>query len=184
MVAVELRVYDEIWSYKDRSKREQDLCATCRIGTGQRMLQAFICMPLVLPVCPMLLKCITRYISIKMQLTSVVALLSSLAFAAANPPGYGRPAAYAQASVPWTSSTCSAVYSTTTIISSKPVTSVVTTTTYKPSTYTTSSPTVISSVTTVYRPKTTSVVSTITTTTVGKSEEHLKHDAKHDPYIS
>lgn len=135
-------------------------------------------------VCPMLLKCITRYISIKMQLTSVVALLSSLAFAAANPPGYGRPAAYAQASVPWTSSTCSAVYSTTTITSSKPVTSVVTTTTYKPSTYTTSSPTVISSVTTVYRPKTTSVVSTITTTTVGKSEEHLKHDAKHDTYIS
>lgn len=108
-----------------------------------------------------------------MQLTGVLVLLSSLGLAAANPPNYGRPVAYGpagygQSSVPWTSSTCSAVYSTTTITSSRPVTSVVTTTTYKPSTYTTSSPTVISSVTTKYKPAVTSVVSTVVTTVVGE----------------
>jgi len=108
-----------------------------------------------------------------MQLTNALVLLSSFGLVAANPPGYGRPvaygpAAYGQSSTPWTSSICSAVYSTATITSSKPVTSVITTTLYKPSTYTTSSPTVISSVTTKYKPAVTSIVSTVVTTVVGE----------------
>lgn len=103
--------------------------------------------------------------------TSLLAILASVNIAAANPPrrygGY-RPAQYGGNTVPWTSSTCSAVYTTLTQTSSKPVTSVVTTTTYKPSTWTSTSPTVVTSVYMTFKPAVTTVVSTITTTVVGK----------------
>lgn len=108
----------------------------------------------------------------KMQFTvGFLAILASVNIAAANPPrryGY-RPVQYGRTeTVPWTSSTCSAVYSTLTQTSSKPVTTVVTTTTYKPSTWTSTTPTVVTSVYTTYKPAVTTVVSTVTTTVVGK----------------
>jgi hypothetical protein len=114
-------------------------------------------------------------IDIKMQFTlNVLAIFAATAniATAAAPRRYApvqyRPAQYGGNTVPWTSSTCSAVYSTITQTSSKPVTSVVTTTKYKPSTWTSTSPTVITSVYTTFKPATTSVVTTITTTYVGK----------------
>ena len=114
-------------------------------------------------------------IDIKMQFTlSVLAILAATAdiVTAAAPRRYApiqyRPAQYGGNTVPWTSSTCSAVYSTITQTSSKPVTSVVTTTKYKPSTWTSTSPTVITSVYTAFKPATTKVVTTITSTYVGK----------------
>jgi hypothetical protein len=111
----------------------------------------------------------------KVQLMlNVLAILAATAniVTAAAPRRYGpiqyRPAQYGGNTVPWTSSTCSAVYSILTQTSSRPVTSVVTTTKYKPSTWTSTSPTVITSVYTAFKPATTSVVTTITTTYVGK----------------
>ena len=110
-----------------------------------------------------------------MQFTlNVLTILATTAsFVSANPPRrYApiqyRPAAYGANTVPWTSSTCSAVYSTLTQTSTKPVTSVVTTTKYKPSTWTSTAPTVITSVYTSFKPATTTVVSTVTSTYVGK----------------
>lgn len=110
-----------------------------------------------------------------MQFTiSILTILAaSASVVSANPPRrYGapiqyRPAAYVN-TVPWTSSTCSAVYSTVTQTSTKPVTSVVTTNKYKPSTWTSTKPTVITSVYTAFKPATTTVVSTVTSTYVGK----------------
>jgi hypothetical protein len=110
-----------------------------------------------------------------MQFTlNVLAILAASAkiVTATSPRRYApvqyRPAQYGGNTVPWTSSTCSAVYSTITQTSSKPVTSVVTTTKYKPSTWTSTTPTVVTSVYTAFKPATTSVVTTITTTYVGK----------------
>lgn len=106
-----------------------------------------------------------------MQFTlNVLALLaaSTSLVSATQPRRYAyRPAAYAN-TVPWTSSTCSAAYTTQYQTSTKPVTSVVTTTTYKPSTWTSTKPTVITSVTTTYKPVATTVVSTVASITVGK----------------
>lgn len=114
-------------------------------------------------------------IDIKMQFTlDVLAILAATAdiVTAAAPRRYApvqyRPAQYGANTVPWTSFTCSAVYSTITQTSSKPVTSVVTTTKYKPSTWTSTSPTVITSVYTAFKPATTKVVTTITSTYIGK----------------
>ena len=113
-------------------------------------------------------------IDIKMQFTlNVMAILAATnnIVTAAAPRRYAsvqyRPAQYGGNTVPWTSSTCSAVYSTITQTSSKPVTSVVTTTKYKPSTWTSTSPTVISSVYTAFKPATTKVITTITSTYIG-----------------
>jgi len=110
-----------------------------------------------------------------MQFTlNVLAILAATAniATAASPRRYApvqyRPAQYGASTVPWTSSTCSAVYSTVTQTSTKPVTSVVTTTKYKPSIWTSTTPTVVTSVYTSFKPATTSVVTTITTTYVGK----------------
>jgi hypothetical protein len=110
-----------------------------------------------------------------MQFTlNVLAVLAASAnMVAASPPNrYGpalyRPAQYGANTVPWTSSTCSAVYSTLTQTSVKPVTTVVTTSLYKPSTWTSTVPTVVTSVFTTYKPATTKVVTTITKTYVGK----------------
>jgi hypothetical protein len=68
---------------------------------------------------------------------------------------------------PWTSSTCSAVYSTIMETKTKPVKSVVSTTIWKPSTYTSTVPTVITSVYTTYKPATTTLTSTVTSVYVG-----------------
>jgi hypothetical protein len=110
-----------------------------------------------------------------MQFTlNVLAVLAaSASMVAASPskryaPAQYRPAQYGNSAVPWTSSTCSAVYSTLTQTSSKPVTTVLTRTVYKPSTWTSTVPTVVTSVFTTYKPATTKVVTTITKTYVGK----------------
>ena len=112
-----------------------------------------------------------------MQFTvSILALLASAGIATANiprrygyqPPQQYRPANYGANTIPWTSSTCSAVYTTLTQTSTKPVTSVVTTTTYRPSTWTSTKPTVVTSVYTTFKPAVTTVVSTVTSTVVGK----------------
>ena len=91
-------------------------------------------------------------IDIKMQFTlNVLAIFAATAniATAAAPRRYApvqyRPAQYGGNTVPWTSSTK-----------------------YKPSTWTSTSPTVITSVYTTFKPATTSVVTTITTTYVGK----------------
>jgi hypothetical protein len=111
----------------------------------------------------------------KMQFTlNVLAVLAaSASMVAASPPkryapAQYRPAQYGNSAVPWTSSTCSAVYSTLTQTSSKPVTTVLTRTVYKPSTWASTVPTVVTSVFTTYKPATTKVVTTITKTYVGK----------------
>lgn len=72
-----------------------------------------------------------------------------------------RPAAY-ENTVPWTSSTCSTVYSTLMAMATKPVTSVITTTTFKPSTWTSTKPTVVTSVYTTFKPATTTLTRTVT----------------------
>jgi hypothetical protein len=78
-----------------------------------------------------------------------------------------HPQAYKPNPVPWTSSTCSAVYSTIMETKTKPVKSVVSTTIWKPSTYTSTVPTVITSVYTTYKPATTTLTSTVTSVYVG-----------------
>jgi hypothetical protein len=70
--------------------------------------------------------------------------------------------------VPWTSSTCSAVYSTSYQTSTKAVPTVITTTGYKPSTWTSTRPTIITSVYTTFKPATTTLTSTVTSTYIGK----------------
>lgn len=118
---------------------------------------------------------LSSLIDTKMQFTlNVLAILAASAniVTAAAPRRYApvqyRPAQYGANTVPWTTSTCSAVYSTITQTSSKPVTSVVTTIKYKSATWTSTSPTVITSVYTAFKPATTKVVTTITSTYVGK----------------
>lgn len=110
----------------------------------------------------------------KMQfsLNVLAVLAASASIVTATQPRRYAPQAYQPVqygnTVPWTSSTCSAVYSTIMQTSTKPVTTVVTTTIYKPSTWTSTKPTVITSVYTTFKPATTTIVSTMTSVVVGK----------------
>jgi hypothetical protein len=92
--------------------------------------------------------------------TSMVSATQFRRYVHNKPVQYGNPD-------PWTSSTCSAVYSTIMETKTKLVESVVSTTIWKPSTYTSTVPTVITSVYTTYKPATTTLTSTVTSIYVG-----------------
>ena len=106
------------------------------------------------------------------SLNVLAILAASASLVTATPPRRYAPQAYQPVqygnTVPWTSSTCSAVYSTIMQTSTKPVTSVITTTGYKPSTWTSTKPTVITSVYTTFKPATTTLISTVTSVVAGK----------------
>jgi hypothetical protein len=119
------------------------------------------------------LSCLESFVAnMQFSLNVLAILAASASIVTATPPRRYAPKAYQPVqygnTVPWTSSTCSAVYSTVIQTSSKAVPTVVTTTTYKPSTWTSTRPTVISSVYTTFKPATTTVVSTVTSTYIGK----------------
>jgi hypothetical protein len=116
--------------------------------------------------------CVLESFVAKMQfsLSFLAILAASASVVTASPPRrYDQPVQYGNL-VPWTSSTCSAVYSTIKQTSTKAVPTVVTTTVWKPSTWTSTQPTIITSVYTTFKPATTVATSTVTSTFVGKRD--------------
>jgi hypothetical protein len=103
--------------------------------------------------------------NMQFSLNVLAILVASASVVSATQPRRYAPQAYQPVqygnTVSWTSSTCSAVYSTIMQTSTKPVQAVVTTTTYKPSTWTSTRPTVITSVYTTFKPATTTAISTV-----------------------
>jgi hypothetical protein len=105
------------------------------------------------------------------SLNILAILAASASVVTATQPRRYAPQAYQPQygnTVPWTSSTCSAVYSTIMQTSTKPDTSVISTTTFKPSTWTSTRPTIIASVYTTFKPATTTLTSTATSVYVGE----------------
>ncbi|KAM0696491.1 hypothetical protein Q7P36_003739 [Cladosporium allicinum] len=104
------------------------------------------------------------------SLNVLAMLAASASVVTATPPRRYAPQAYQPVqysnNVPWTSSTCSAVYSTSYQTSTKAVPIDLTTTGYKPSTWTSTRPTIITSVYTTFKPATTTLTSTVTSTYV------------------
>jgi hypothetical protein len=115
---------------------------------------------------------LTTVAKMQFSLNVLAMLAASASVVTATPPRRYAPQAYQPVqysnNVPWTSSTCSAVYSTSYQTSTKAVPTVITTTGYKPSTWTSTRPTIITSVYTTFKPATTTLTSTVTSTYIGK----------------